>query len=248
MRKNNKKTKRITDSTADNDSYPFVNPILVTNDMGIVDEQHRFMACQQNNWDIEFIELPFSRHELQTLEFQKLLNSIQDQQEQNLEAYFLKNKVDFRRQIDECSSKDRMKKFLEFRDLFSSDKEYWQQLGNCYKTSDNNFALASKVRSLFVVNKPERHFLMNETERKLFDALPNSLTIFRGMTKDEYDSGQFGISWTLNKDVAEGFANMYIHNYSTNHLKHTVVEMTIDKNEVIAYFTERNEEEIIYLQ
>ena len=77
--------------------------------------------------------------------------------------------------------------------------------------------------------------------------LPEKVKIYRGVTTDEIDSKSFGLSWSLKKEVAEFFAFKYRRNYDTSSSLKTVIEIEVDKNEIIAYFKDREEDEIIYL-
>ena len=76
---------------------------------------------------------------------------------------------------------------------------------------------------------------------------PEKVGIYRGMTKIELKSGEFGISWTLDKEKAEFFAYTYVRNTSTNLLPKTVHKIIVDKKDIIAYFNGRKEQEIIYI-
>jgi len=89
---------------------------------------------------------------------------------------------------------------------------------------------------------------MSKREQKYLSILPEDLTIFRGMTVQEFESGDFGVSWTLKKDVAEFFAYTYGRNQATSHLPKMVHELHVKKSDIIAYFGERKEYEVIYVQ
>jgi hypothetical protein len=127
-------------------------------------------------------------------------------------------------------------------------ENYWYALRNSYDCSDNLFEVSGLVKGCFLKDEPQRECLMLPDEVEYLNTLPEIITIYRGMTENEFNQKSFGISWTLKKEVAEFFANTYQRNLATNHLKKKVHEMTIDKSEVIAYFNERNEFEIIYIK
>lgn len=126
-------------------------------------------------------------------------------------------------------------------------KLYWHALRNAYERSDNLYDYRYDVKMAFMSKEPEREYLMNKRERTCLQKLPERITIYRGMTVDEYKSNDFGISWSLKKKKAEFFAYTYVRNMATNHLQRMVHKLVIDKNEVIAFFNGRNEFEIIYL-
>jgi hypothetical protein len=78
---------------------------------------------------------------------------------------------------------------------------------------------------------------VNEIDELL--ALPDKVTIYRGMSKKEKASGTYGISWTLDEEVAKFFAKRF-------QLKGTVEKRIIDKSEIKALLLGRDEKEVIY--
>ncbi|MEF9924677.1 MAG: hypothetical protein RR854_08915 [Muribaculaceae bacterium] len=84
---------------------------------------------------------------------------------------------------------------------------------------------------------------MTVEEREHFNSLPQKLTVYRGMSLKEYESGYYGISWTLSRDVADKFSKS-IRSGNNNGV---VVEAVADKDNCIAFFNERKEEEIIVI-
>jgi hypothetical protein len=92
-----------------------------------------------------------------------------------------------------------------------------------------------------------RDSLMSKKEIKILNNLPDKVKIYRGVTTDEIENNDFGLSWSLNREVAEFFAFKYRRNYDTSSSLKTVIELEVDKNEIIAYFHDREEAEIIYL-
>lgn len=89
---------------------------------------------------------------------------------------------------------------------------------------------------------------MTKQELKIYNSLPENITIYRGMTVAELESGDFGISWTLSKECAEFFAFKYGRNFSTENKPKVVHQLEVLKVEILAYFHERNEQEVIYIQ
>jgi len=67
--------------------------------------------------------------------------------------------------------------------------------------------------------------------------LPKEFLIFRGY-QGEFDDG---ISWTLDKEKAEWFANRF-------NKKGVVKALMVRREDVIAYFNDRQEQEIIYIE
>ena len=132
-----------------------------------------------------------------------------------------------------------------------SDEVYWKTIAYSYTSSGLGHS-KNGIISNFINNKrPNKHFLMNEDERKFLDELPDEITIYRGCSKKEINSNKIRYSWTLDKKVAEFFAYEYANvglTQSFDKVKSDfdVIEKTINKSEVIAYFNGRKESEILY--
>jgi hypothetical protein len=77
---------------------------------------------------------------------------------------------------------------------------------------------------------------MTARERKAFDALPNEFTVYQG------SQGAQGLSWSLSRGVAEGFASL-----RTKLPKGEVLERRVKKSEVFAYVSGNGEREVIIL-
>ena len=124
---------------------------------------------------------------------------------------------------------------------------YWYTLSKTYNLCDNLFDFKSEIKEAFSSNEPNRNTLMSRKEVSYLQSLPTQVKIYRGMTLQEYEAGDYGVSWTLKKEVAEFFAFTYGRNFSTKHLTKTVHEILVKKAKIIAYFGERNEFEVIYI-
>ena len=80
--------------------------------------------------------------------------------------------------------------------------------------------------------------LMNKEELEVFNNLDDELTIYRGVTSYNADNVK-ALSWTLDIDKAEWFANRFGEEDGT------VYDAEIEKSHVLAYFGRRNESEEI---
>lgn len=138
-----------------------------------------------------------------------------------------------------------MQAFLLFKDQIEDPALYWKALREAYQDSDNLYQLKHEVSECFLSNKLHKDQLMTEEERLALSSLPERLTVYRGMTVLEADSKDYGISWTLSKENAEYFAFTYGRNFDTDHLEKTVISIDIHKNQILALFKGRNEDEII---
>lgn len=84
------------------------------------------------------------------------------------------------------------------------------------------------------------HKEMKGADRELYLSLPDKVTIYRGAHIDEYNNGDFGMSWTLNQKIAERFA---LDMPPVEDKK--VFKVIVDKSSIVAYTNEREEEECI---
>jgi hypothetical protein len=124
-----------------------------------------------------------------------------------------------------------------------SDEEYWENLRDTYIIQDYNQIDYVELKKLFSSNRKFRENLMTVEEQNYLCNLPDLIRIYRGGGEKELENG-FGISWTLNKDIAQKFASIK-RNLSLD--KMVVHELKINKDKVVAFINSRDEEEIIYL-
>ncbi len=133
--------------------------------------------------------------------------------------------------------------FIKYKDDFT-DEEYWKNLASDYIMQDYKKIPYSTYYKLFLSTRDKRELLMNEQELDFFKALPEKFTIYRGGTESEANTRMYGISWTLNKAIAEKFQNV---KKMRDRKPMVIHELEIEKSEAIAYLNERQEEEIIYI-
>ncbi len=145
-----------------------------------------------------------------------------------------------------CNSWNRYETFLTIASKLEKEN-YWYGLRIAYEGSDNLYIQKKNVYRAFSKNEPCKNALMSKEERKYLKSLPDQITIFRGMTELELKSKNFGVSWTLKKEVAQFFSETYQRNYSTKHLPKTIHSIDIEKSKVVAFFNKIKEFEIIYL-
>ena len=86
---------------------------------------------------------------------------------------------------------------------------------------------------------------MTEEEQAKLAQLPEEITIYRGMTMDEFNSDDFGVAWSLDKKQAEFWAYEFFRYFSIAGIEKTVHELTVRKVDIIAYF--EREDTIIYV-
>jgi len=119
------------------------------------------------------------------------------------------------------------------------DGTYWEQLGQLWTDSENIFEAEALWRRL--LREPSRiasrELMMTVEEREYLDGLPDHITVYRGYSHPGRNNG---MSWSLSRDVAHRFAFRF-----TSDTPGKVVRREITKDEVIAYFEGRGEQEIV---
>lgn len=83
-----------------------------------------------------------------------------------------------------------------------------------------------------------RRQVIHPDDREAFDALPDLLTVYRGFQRDE-GGEEYGWSWSLSRETAEWFARRRSNGVPM------IATMTVNKSDVLAYFNDRNEAEIV---
>lgn len=89
---------------------------------------------------------------------------------------------------------------------------------------------------------------MKKKELRIYNFLPENITIYLGMTVEKLESGDFGVSWTLSKELAEYFAFTYVRNFSTEGKPKVVHQIEVMNVETLAYFNQRGEHDVIYVR
>ena len=130
----------------------------------------------------------------------------------------------------------RLQAFQEIQDRLT-DIGYWHLLGEVWIDTENAWQSIKTWRSLFNSKRSHSHYIMDEVEQEMYGNLPSKFTIYRGCSYENEN----GISWTLDKDKAEFFANRC----STFGRKGKVIYREIDKKNTVALLLGRNEQEII---
>jgi len=122
------------------------------------------------------------------------------------------------------------------------DWEYWSLLGHIWVFSRKvpgvfNHRYSQSYRRLFASTRRGKEQLMTPQERSALSKFRIPLTVFRGC---ETDLNENGLSWSLDKAVADWFA----HNYYPLGPR-SVLRGICNPTDVIAYFDYDNEREVI---
>lgn len=84
--------------------------------------------------------------------------------------------------------------------------------------------------------KANKLYMMDESEIKVYNELPENIVIYRGVGNKKYKNG---MSWTLNKEKAIWFSGRF--NFDDKH----VYQGIVSKQDVLVYTDQCNEQEII---
>lgn len=106
---------------------------------------------------------------------------------------------------------------------------------------DSGFETNGGIRELITVfdrYKHHRDALMNFDEIEVLDEFPEELTIYRGNIYGDLDYEK--ASWTLDRQVADYFT------FTPNYPNGLICTAKARKTDILAYFAEREESEIIF--
>lgn len=121
-----------------------------------------------------------------------------------------------------------------------SVKQLWPVIGRVWCDTENvrrNFDL---WRGIWSMNDPDRALVMSDEERAALASLPQRFEIWRGVSNED---AVRSYSWTLNRELARRFADRFADDESLPLL----AAGWITKADVLAYFLERDEAEIVVL-
>ena len=132
------------------------------------------------------------------------------------------------------------------------DKKFYEIFRSIITYVDYHYPYRKKYNEVLNYGENPR-WMMSKEEKKHFSMLPNKFRIYRGICFDkkikEVDEKDkellIGNSWTLDYNKARWFAKNHAPKfYDGNKYKKMILSYEINKKEVIAYFKDRNEEEI----
>lgn len=171
--------------------------------------------------------------------------------------FYLQN-IEFKQnQIDEILSKP---KTITVDNIFEAycwigndyDFYFFEYINKRYKLSVEAYSEALKEAYTRgrILRKAKKYFnnkkynwvsVANEEEKTIYNSLPERITIYRGTSIKEARGSKYnlGLSWTFDRGTAEFFAFRY------GLPDRAVIEVDISKDEIKAFFNERNEKEII---
>jgi hypothetical protein len=118
-----------------------------------------------------------------------------------------------------------------------SDERYWELLRTVWIIS-GKLSNIDVFRELFSSTRKERYYFSTPEEAKKLRGMSNLLHVYRAInTLNGFVDN--GISWTLSREYAESYKQMYC--------KNTIIERDIEKSKIFAFIDRNLESEIIIL-
>jgi hypothetical protein len=139
------------------------------------------------------------------------------------------------KELQLCDSYTRLRTLLLLT-FKMHESSFYRLLGEYWCTFDNTSSQLEMLADLLLWKTPVEK-MMTHKERRLLAALPDRITIYRGCGKKNIR----GISWTLNRRLAEAFP--FFGRFRVE--RPLLVAASVDKRDVAALKIERNEDEII---
>lgn len=132
--------------------------------------------------------------------------------------------------------------FLKYTVTYLSDEDLGLVLGNFWQLIEQ-ISLDDSVTGKEIVSwfrRANKKVLMNDEERAFIDALPDTVTIYRGVTSYNRKKKK-AFSWSVDPEIAEWFAGRF--NTGTGE----VWERNIPKERILCYFGGKEQEVIVNL-
>jgi hypothetical protein len=131
--------------------------------------------------------------------------------------------------------------FIKHCEPYLSSKDLAELFADAWVSSENpNQDINCSIPYLTkMFKKCDKKHLMTEEDYQIYEQLPETLTLYRGVAVGRNPKG---LSWTQNLKTAKWFA----HRFDNDNEKGYIQMTTAKKEDVLAYFNTRNEDEIVY--
>lgn len=131
--------------------------------------------------------------------------------------------------------------FLKYCEPYMSEQDLAEYFADAWVASENPNQDANCTIPYLVkmFKKCSKEHLMIESDYEIFKALPETFTIYRGVAVGRNPKG---LSWTPSLEKAKWFAQRF----DTEDKKGYIQMATAKKEDVLAYFNTRGEDEIVY--
>lgn len=120
------------------------------------------------------------------------------------------------------------------------DAAYWRAVASAWQDSERQSVTAAQWRALLTAQHAGREqYLMTPEERQELAALPERVTVYRGVHAHSYAMG--GLSWTLDRARAVWFAQRF----TTPEWPGGVITGRVLRHRIVALFQARKESEVL---
>lgn len=131
--------------------------------------------------------------------------------------------------------------FIKYCEQYLSDKDLAELLADAWVSSENpnqdaNCSIPYLVK---LFKKCNKEYLMQPEDYAIYESLPNEFPIYRGVAVGRNPKG---LSWTQNLKTAKWFASRFNTDTKQGYVQTGIAK----KEEVLAYFNTRGEDEIVY--
>jgi len=126
-----------------------------------------------------------------------------------------------------------MKRYMSLGDFSKAFGDVWVESEN-----PNGDINVPPNESAKYFKQADKRKLMNDAEYEYYANLPERMTIYRGVSVGRVKNG---LSWTADEKIAVWFANRFNNNGKRGYL----LKADILKENVLAYFCRRGEEELV---
>jgi hypothetical protein len=120
-----------------------------------------------------------------------------------------------------------------------SGDDYWRAVADAWLDSDRQSLAPADWRGLWLADRPGREQVMTVEDRDALAALPERVTVYRGVNCRNYVAG---ISWTLDRNLAHWFALRWVNAEYPKGF--TVISGTVLRHRILALLQD-SEHEII---
>lgn len=118
-------------------------------------------------------------------------------------------------------------------------KQFWRLVGRVWTNSENIWQNLDGWLSVWSYEAPFRDHAMEEDDRAALASLPDAIQVWRGVS---HPDAAEGMSWSTDKAKAEWFARRFAAMEGRGAL---LASGTVRKADVLAYFSDRSESEIV---
>jgi hypothetical protein len=131
--------------------------------------------------------------------------------------------------------------FLKYCEPYLSPKDLAELFADAWVSTENpNQDANCPIHYLVkMFKKCDKKYLMSEEDYQVYEQLPETFTIYRGVAVGRNPKG---LSWTKNLETAKWFAHRFDREDKKGYIQMGIAK----KEDVLAYFNTRNEDEIVY--